>query len=120
MAGRAGRLGLDTKGVVIHLNNLFELPTLQEYRAMLCGNPQRLESQFSIHFNLILRLLSIKQTDFQYFIEKSMLSTSINKTIHLIKENIKQEKQLIVTASPILTVGLDTSFGTSFGMVLST
>ena len=70
MAGRAGRLGLDTKGVVIHLNNLFSLPSLQEYRTMLCGTPQRLESKFSIHFNLILRLLSIKQNNFQHFVEK--------------------------------------------------
>ena len=29
MAGRAGRRGIDKKGVVIHLNNMFDLPPIR-------------------------------------------------------------------------------------------
>ena len=39
-AGRAGRRGLDTIGHVIHCNNMFDLPSSNEYREILCGAPQ--------------------------------------------------------------------------------
>ena len=77
MAGRAGRRGKDKTGTVIHLNNLFRLPTSNEYKNMLCGKPQRLESKFQIHFNLILRLISIQDFNFEAFIKKSMLQEAI-------------------------------------------
>ena len=86
MAGRAGRRGIDTKGVVIHLNNMFDFPTFQEYKQILCGNPQQLLSKFKIHFNLILRLLSVQQ-DFGTFIKQSMLQDVIKReSKHLIEE----------------------------------
>ena len=53
-AGRAGRRGIDTIGNVIHCNNLFTLPCLNEYRNILCGKPQKMQSQFRISFDLIL------------------------------------------------------------------
>jgi len=89
MAGRAGRRGIDEKGSVIHLNNMFKFPPLHEYKNMLCGKPQKLESKFQIHFNLILRLISIQETNFQAFIEKSMLQESIQKEVEYIQSEIK-------------------------------
>jgi superfamily II RNA helicase len=56
MAGRAGRRGIDTVGNVIHCNNLFDLPSVLEYRAILQGPPQKLVSKFRISHGLILRL----------------------------------------------------------------
>ena len=86
MAGRAGRRGIDTKGVVIHLNNMFEYPAFQEYKQILCGHPQQLLSKFKIHFNLILRLLSVQQ-DFGEFIKQSMLQDVIKREgKHLVEE----------------------------------
>lgn len=56
MAGRAGRRGIDTIGHVIHCANLFKLPEINTYRAMLTGPPKMLTSQFKISFNLILNM----------------------------------------------------------------
>ena len=58
MAGRAGRRNIDTIGHVIHCNNLFDLPTLKEYKNMLTGNPKKLISAFKISYNLVLNLIA--------------------------------------------------------------
>ena len=55
-AGRAGRLGLDAVGHVIHLNNLFEVDSVS-YKTMLKGNPQTLSSKFKVSYNLMLNLI---------------------------------------------------------------
>ena len=85
MAGRAGRRGIDTIGHVVHCNNLFELPALSEYKKMLGGQPQNLESKFRISYNLILNILANNENthfrDFTQFIEQSMLYNELNKTI---------------------------------------
>ena len=88
MAGRAGRRGLDDKGYVIHLNNMFDYPSFQEYRTLLCGKPQRLESKFSINFNLILRLISTQQHNIGQFADKSMLKDTLNTECKHIEENV--------------------------------
>ena len=73
MAGRAGRRGLDTIGVVIHLLNLFEdLPNNSDYKFIVSGKPQNLVSKFKIHYNLVLRILS-NNTSIQDFINSSMI-----------------------------------------------
>ena len=86
MAGRAGRRGLDKKGTVIHLNNMFELPTSSEYKNMLCGLSQTIVSKFQINFNLILNLLANNEPDFDNFVNKSMMNVSIESE----KKNIIQ------------------------------
>ena len=62
MAGRAGRRGLDTIGHVIHLNNMFKLPYSHDYEQMVTGNPQTLQSKFSISYNLVLNFLQFNKT----------------------------------------------------------
>lgn len=89
-AGRAGRRGLDTIGHVIHCNNMFEFPCNNEYREILCGNPQILESKFYISFNVILSLLKNGKTtckEFEEFVSKSMLQEEIVKAIENEKLN---------------------------------
>ena len=95
MAGRAGRRGLDKHGHVFHLNNLFELPTLNEYTQLLCGKAQTLSSKFQIDFHLILRLLSIGCENIPEFIEKSMLQKSIMQECLELKNEIKEMKHEI-------------------------
>ena len=74
--GRAGRRGHDTIGYAIHCNNLFPLPTINEYKTLLSGKPQALVSKFKISYSLVLNLIKHGKTtmdDFGQFVEKSMI-----------------------------------------------
>jgi superfamily II RNA helicase len=95
-AGRAGRLGLDTVGHVIHLNNLFHNVDLTGYKTMLNGKPQSLTSQFKISFNLLLNLIDIGDNNLINFAKKSMINGDINAQTSIIKTNIlKLELELV-------------------------
>ena len=99
-AGRAGRRGLDTIGNVIHCNNMFDLPSSNEYREILCGAPQKLVSKFNISFSTILNLMRNGKTqmkDFTDFVENSMLKQELSKTIENEKktfEDLSKKKQI--------------------------
>jgi superfamily II RNA helicase len=90
MAGRAGRRGLDKEGRVFHLNNMFPLPSLHEYKQILCGKAVTIDSKFTIHYNLILRLMSIGDSDFEGYVQKSMLQDSIEKEVKYIEDDKKK------------------------------
>jgi superfamily II RNA helicase len=77
-AGRAGRLGLDTVGHVIHLNNLIRDTEHVNYKRMMNGNPQILTSKFKISFNLVLNLVDIGNYDLVGFSQKSMITGDLN------------------------------------------
>jgi len=96
MAGRAGRRGLDTVGHVVHCNNLFKLPTLTDYRSILCGKPQQLISKFHINYSLILNLLKNGQTfDFHKFAERSMIQGEIMNSIESQRTSISELKERV-------------------------
>ena len=94
MAGRAGRRGLDTIGHVFHCVNLFELPTVVEYKHMLTGPPQKLTSKFKISFNLALAMLDSKQ-DILTFMAHSMLSADIKKELVGYEREEEKEREII-------------------------
>jgi superfamily II RNA helicase len=87
-AGRAGRLGLDTVGHVIHLNNLFRDVDLTSYKIMLKGKPQTLTSKFKISFNLLLNLIDIGDNNFINFANKSMIKGDIDSQSNEVQKNI--------------------------------
>jgi len=100
MAGRAGRRGLDKEGHVFHLNNMFSLPSIHEYKEILCGKAVTIKSKFTIHYNLILRLMAIGKNNFTEYIKKSMLQESINTELttlynemELINQKIDRKKK---------------------------
>ena len=116
MAGRAGRRGIDTIGHVIHCNNLFTLPTMSEYRDILCGKPQALVSKFRISYSWILNLLSSsenkkeeKKENILKMTEKSMIYKELQQNINYQKtlmNNVEQEisqkqKNLELLKTPI-------------------
>lgn len=89
-AGRAGRLGLDTVGHVIHLNNLFRDCEPTNYRTMMKGAPQTLTSKFKISYNLLLNLIDIGDTDLIDFSRKSMLTNEIDSELGDLLARINQ------------------------------
>jgi superfamily II RNA helicase len=91
-AGRAGRLGIDTVGHVIHLNNLFGETGSISYKTMLQGAPQQLLSKFKISYNLLLNMISLadvpdtKPNNFSQFFKGSLLQTDINSELIFLNE----------------------------------
>jgi superfamily II RNA helicase len=77
--GRAGRLGLDTIGHVVHLNNLFRNVDSVNYKMMMNGKPQILTSKFKISYNLLLNLLDIGDNNLIQFASKSMITGDLDK-----------------------------------------
>jgi len=82
MSGRAGRRGLDVIGHVFHCVNLFEMPSITEYRHLLTGPPQKLISKFKISFNLALSMLNANE-NISDFMSQSMLSSDIDSEVKL-------------------------------------
>lgn len=95
-AGRAGRLGLDIVGHVIHLNNLFRnVETMTSYKSMMSGKPPTLKSKFKISYNLLLNLIDIGDNNFVHFARKSMVKDDLDSELkELYYEMSKQQAEL--------------------------
>jgi superfamily II RNA helicase len=87
-AGRAGRLGLDKVGHVIHLNNLFRNVDNTSYKMMMNGKPQMLTSKFKISYNLLLNLLDIGDNNLVNFAKKSMITGDLDNQMKQIQNEI--------------------------------
>ena len=104
MAGRAGRRGIDTVGHVIHCNNLFGIPSIQEYKQVLCGKPQKLVSKFKISYQTVLNLLKNGKTaGFHEFVDQSMLKKELDLSVFAGK-NVVSELQETYTKKTELLV----------------
>jgi superfamily II RNA helicase len=94
-SGRSGRLGLDTVGHVIHLNNLFRDTSATAYKTMMNGKPQTLTSKFKISYNLLLNLVDIGDTNLVGFAKKSMVTDDLSsKMKHVSTEMDKCQKEI--------------------------
>jgi superfamily II RNA helicase len=91
-AGRAGRLGLDKVGNVIHLNNLFRNVDMVNYKAMMSGKPPVLKSKFKISYNLLLNLIDIGDNNFIDFARKSMVKDDLDVNLKDIYYKISNEQ----------------------------
>ena len=90
MAGRAGRRGIDTLGYVIHLNNLFrEQPTIDCYKDILGGKPQKLVSKFHVGYDTVLMLIKNEKCTYSQiaeYVKKTMWAKEMGiKTINATK-----------------------------------
>lgn len=83
-SGRAGRRGLDEFGYVVHCANLFDLPTVTEYRTMMSGTPPTLSSKFKINYSWLLHLILSgrgRPEDWHDVIRRSMFYDELQSTL---------------------------------------
>ncbi|XP_043472430.1 helicase SKI2W [Leptopilina heterotoma] len=91
MAGRAGRRGHDTTGTVMLLCKA-DVPNFIDLQAMMCGEPQSLESQFKITYSMVLHLRRLSET----VSVKDMMRRSFKEASSLIREKqVKANLQVI-------------------------
>lgn len=97
MAGRAGRRGIDIKGYVFHLNNLFinnnEID-LEDYRKILTGKSQIIKSKFNINHNLILSIVD-SRFNLQEFVNNSLMNDEISSEIQQTKSEIDELNEML-------------------------
>jgi antiviral helicase SKI2 len=105
MAGRAGRRGIDTIGHVVHCNNLFELPTINEYKQVLCGKPQKLVSKFRISYPTILNLMKNGTVSgFHQFVDKSMIKKELSHSITTSQTKLNELETLYDKKTDLLSI----------------
>ena len=106
-AGRAGRRGYDKVGHVIHATNLFEMPPLADYRNMLRGSAQKLQSKFKMSYDLFLNLIQHGQSPEQIagFITKSNMQNELETHVKNIERSIEKNKTDIIALENEMTNG---------------
>ena len=115
MAGRAGRRGIDTKGYVFHLNNLFinnNNIELSEYRDIMTGKSQIIKSKFNINYNIIISLLDSKQNMYE-FIEDTLMGSEIYGEIKNSLEDISKLEDAKLTLDKEIRSSLLTDYDTA-------
>lgn len=115
MAGRAGRRGIDTKGYVFHLNNLFinnNNIELSEYRDIMTGKSQIIKSKFNINYNIIISLLDSKQNMYE-FIEDTLMGSEIYGEIKNSLEDINKLEDAKLTLDKEVKSSLLTDYDTA-------
>ncbi|XP_046908826.2 exosome RNA helicase Mtr4 [Dermatophagoides farinae] len=69
MSGRAGRRGLDERGIVILRVDEKVNPAVG--KEMICGKPDPLNSAFHLTYNMVLNLLRVEEVNPEYMLEHS-------------------------------------------------
>jgi len=78
MAGRAGRRGLDSTGMVVILCK-GDVQESSEFHAMMLGTPTKLISQFRLTYFMILNLLRVKELTVQDMMKRSFAEYYLQK-----------------------------------------
>ena len=87
MSGRAGRRGLDDKGIVILMVDEKMSPSAG--REIVKGVPDNLNSAFHLTYNMVLNLLRVEEVNPEYMMERSFHQFQNYSNIPKIYENVK-------------------------------
>lgn len=69
MSGRAGRRGIDDKGIVVLMVDEKVLPAAG--REIVKGLPDPINSAFHLTYNMVLNLLRVEEINPEYMLERS-------------------------------------------------
>ncbi|KXN88677.1 ATP-dependent RNA helicase mtr4 [Leucoagaricus sp. SymC.cos] len=91
MSGRAGRRGLDDRGVVIMMCDEKLEPSAA--KAMVKGEADRLDSAFHLGYNMILNLMKVEGISPEYMLERCFFQFQSNAGIPQLENELKLEEE---------------------------
>ncbi|KAG6878470.1 hypothetical protein C0993_006312 [Termitomyces sp. T159_Od127] len=91
MSGRAGRRGLDDRGVVIMMCDEKLEPAAA--KMMVKGEADRLDSAFHLGYNMILNLMKVEGISPEYMLERCFFQFQSSAGIPKLEEELKQEEE---------------------------
>ncbi|BFZ16877.1 hypothetical protein BsWGS_19916 [Bradybaena similaris] len=89
MSGRAGRRGLDERGIVIMMVDEI---TPDAGREILKGEPDTLNSAFHLTYNMVLNLLRVEESNPEYMLERSFFQFQNYAAIPDLLEKIQKKE----------------------------
>ena len=90
MSGRAGRRGLDTRGVVVQM--IDDKTDTGKVREMLTGKADVLSSKFHLGYNMLLNCVRVETVDVEMLISKSFYTFQQQKAL----PQLRSEHQVLV------------------------
>ncbi|KAI9067764.1 antiviral helicase [Trametes sanguinea] len=91
MSGRAGRRGLDDRGVVIMMCDEKLEPVAA--KEMIKGEADRLDSAFHLGYNMILNLMKVEGISPEYMLERCFYQFQNNAEVPVIEAELKKEEE---------------------------
>lgn len=88
MSGRAGRRGLDEKGIVILM--IDEKVSPAAGRELVKGSPDPINSAFHLTYNMVLNLLRVEEINPEYMLERSFFQFQNQSSIPALYEKVKE------------------------------
>ncbi|KAF8066809.1 rRNA-processing arch domain-containing protein [Lyophyllum atratum] len=91
MSGRAGRRGLDDRGVVIMMCDEKLEPAAA--KTMVKGEADRLDSAFHLGYNMVLNLMKVEGISPEFMLERCFFQFQSSAGIPLLEDELKQEEE---------------------------
>uniref|UniRef100_A0A1B0GC66 Uncharacterized protein n=1 Tax=Glossina morsitans morsitans TaxID=37546 RepID=A0A1B0GC66_GLOMM len=91
MAGRAGRRGLDDKGIVILMIDEKVSPAVG--RDIVQGKADPINSAFHLTYNMVLNLLRVEEINPEYMLERSFFQFQNQSSIPELYKQVKEKQQ---------------------------
>ncbi|KAK2103939.1 hypothetical protein P7K49_017795 [Saguinus oedipus] len=91
MSGRAGRRGMDDRGIVILMVDEKMSPTIG--KQLLKGSTDPLNSAFHLTYNMVLNLLRVEEINPEYMLEKSFYKFQHYRAIPGVVEKVKNSEE---------------------------
>lgn len=93
MAGRAGRRGLDDKGIVILMIDEKVSPSVG--RAIVQGKADPINSAFHLTYNMVLNLLRVEEINPEYMLERSFFQFQNQSSIPELYKEVQEKQQQV-------------------------